>query len=259
MSSRVQQREQARTERKAREREIYLRQRRRQRMWQLGALLAFAALVVVGVIVGTSSGKKHLTSPQKLSQQAVKIDQQLAGIAQNGTVLGSKSAPVELTEFGDLQCPACSLFSTNVLPAIIEKYVRTGKVRLVYVNLPFAGPDSLRAAQVALAAAQQNRMWQFIELFYANQGPENSGYVTEAFLRRLAQAIPKLDVNRVLEPASGEVVAQLNKNLDLGKQYKVANWPSFLITVNGKPPRKLPTGLGLDKIEGELNAALANK
>jgi protein-disulfide isomerase len=112
----------------------------------------------------------------------------LRGVPQNGSSLGDPKAPVVLTEFADLQCPFCRDYTLNVLPQIIERYVRTGKLRLELRLQRFIGPDSDRAARAAQAAATRDRMWNFVDLFYRNQGAENSGYMTDAFLSRLARA-----------------------------------------------------------------------
>src|SRR6185436_2777219 len=66
------------------------------------------------------------------------------------------------------------------------RYVRTGKVRLELRLLRFIGPGSDRLGRVAVAAAGQNRMWQFVSLAYARQGRENSGYANKAFINKLA-------------------------------------------------------------------------
>ena len=66
--------------------------------------------------------------------------------------------------------------------------MRTGKVKLAVRTLHFLGPDSERAARVAAGAERQGRLWAFLEAFYARQGTENSGYVTDGFLREVADA-----------------------------------------------------------------------
>jgi protein-disulfide isomerase len=61
-------------------------------------------------------------------------------------------------------------------------------VKLQARTLHFIGPDSVRAARVAAGAERQGRLWPFLEAFYAAQKSENSGYVTDAFLRSVATA-----------------------------------------------------------------------
>jgi protein-disulfide isomerase len=65
--------------------------------------------------------------------------------------------------------------------------VRAGEAKIRFRNWVIIGPDSLTAAKAALAAGEQNRLWDFVTLFYENQGTENSGYVTDEFLRAIAE------------------------------------------------------------------------
>ena len=100
-------------------------------------------------------------------------------------MLGDPDAPVTVTEYVDLQCPICAEASKQTLPTLINDYVKTGKVKLQARTLSFLGPDSVRAAKVAAGAQEQGRLWAFLETFYASQGTENSGYVTDDFLREV--------------------------------------------------------------------------
>src|SRR4029450_11884418 len=107
-------------------------------------------------------------------------------IPEQSGVLGHANAPVTVTEYLDLQCPICANASRTVLPGVVDDYVRTGKVKLEARTLHFIGEDSVRAARVAAGAEQQGKLWPFLEAFYAKQGTENSGYVTDDFLREVA-------------------------------------------------------------------------
>jgi protein-disulfide isomerase len=164
-----------------------------------------------------------------------------AGIPQHGPELGDPAAPATLTVFSDLQCPHCRDFELHVLPVLIERDVRPGRLRIVYRNLPILGDASDRAARVAVAAGQQDRMWQFVDLFFHNQGAEGSGYVTDAFLRRLATAVPGLDVERALaERDAPAVEAEIAASRDLARARRVAGVPTMLLGRSGEEPRDLP-------------------
>src|SRR6185503_10423861 len=89
--------------------------------------------------------------------------------------------------------------TTNV-PALIRYQVHAVKVKLAMRTLNFIGPDSERAARVAAGAERQNRLWPFLEAFYARQGSENSGYVTDGFLRDVSKAA-SVDAGRALGQA----------------------------------------------------------
>ena len=175
-------REQRRAERLAAERAEAVAAARRTRTWRLlAAAGAAAAVVVVAALVSSSSGDRPDPAPVQASAL-------FAGIPERDGVLGDPNAPLTLTEYVDLQCPVCASASRETLPALVRDYVRTGKVKLEARTLHFLGPDSERAARVAAGAERQGRLWPFLEAFYAAQGAENSGYVTDDFLRSVAQA-----------------------------------------------------------------------
>jgi protein-disulfide isomerase len=104
-----------------------------------------------------------------------------------------------MVEFADLQCPACAQYSSEVVPALVDDYVRPGRLRLELQPIAFLGPDSELGARGALAAGRQDKMWTFAHLLYGNQGIENSGYMNESFLRDVASEVPGLDVARFTE------------------------------------------------------------
>jgi protein-disulfide isomerase len=230
MSSRQEQKAQARAEREARERTQARADQRRRQLLQLGAVVGLAAIVVV-VLVLVSQGSKDEPNASSGATVAGVSDARamLQGVPQSGTSLGDPKAPLVLTEFADLQCPFCRDYTVNVLPQIIERYVRTRKLRLELRLQRFIGPDSDVAARAAQAAATRDRMWNFVDLFYRNQGQENSGYITDTFLSRLATAagVPaKLVLDGSTAPALEKPV------LDAEAEAKAAgltSTPSFLI------------------------------
>jgi protein-disulfide isomerase len=83
-----------------------------------------------------------------------------------------------------------------MFPGLVNDYVRDGKAKLVSETMAFLGPDSVTAARAALAAGEQNRYWPYHTLLFEKQGEENSGYVTDDFLRGLAEDTPGLDVQK---------------------------------------------------------------
>ncbi len=101
-------------------------------------------------------------------------------------MLGDPSAKVKIVEFGDLQCPACKAFSDTSIPKLLAGPVAGGDAQIEFKNYVIIGPESTDAAKASLAASEQGVYWQFVELFYANQGTENSGYVTDGFLTDIA-------------------------------------------------------------------------
>ncbi|HSS41892.1 MAG TPA: thioredoxin domain-containing protein [Solirubrobacterales bacterium] len=159
---------------------------RRSRILRLAAGAAFlaVAVVLVLIVIATSgSGDGGDTKLEGVSE----VNRRLAGIPQHGMVLGDPKAPVEVLEFADLQCPYCKAFTENELAPIIENQVKKGEAKVAFHNFIVIGEQSLPAGAAALAAGAQGRGWNFVELFYANQGSENSGYANDEFLEAIAK------------------------------------------------------------------------
>ena len=170
---------------------------RSRRIVRLLAVLAAAAVVVIIAIVASSSGgskdsASQRTAAAKSSGGALagqkEATAQFAGVPQKGIYLGKSDAPLRAVSFVDMQCPYCREFELKVLPTLVQKYVRTGKLRMELRTLSFLGPDSVTAGRAVAAAAQQNKAWTFADILYFNQGAEGSGWVTPALLGKAYKA-----------------------------------------------------------------------
>jgi protein-disulfide isomerase len=215
------------------------------------ATLALA--VVVAAIVAAPSPRSE--SPSGAVAASTRFD----GIPQDGIALGSPDAPAVLTEFADLQCPYCAAYSREVLPSVVARYVRSGRLRLELQVLTFVGDDSVRAGAMAAAAARQDRLWPFADAFYRSQGQENSGYATDDFLRSLGEATPGLDVERAFgdrdRPRVLDTLAEADRQaVALGADHT----PAFYLRHGDGPARPLePSALTPDAFAAALDEALA--
>src|SRR5689334_10291944 len=144
MASRKEQKERLKAERLEREAADQAKERRR-RLVQYGSAAAFLAICIVAVLIIVSqSGSDSGGSGTK---DASLVADQLKGIPQNGTVLGEPKARVTLVEFGDLQCPVCEEFSTQVAPDLISQVVKPGDAKYEFRQFTIIGPDSVDAAK----------------------------------------------------------------------------------------------------------------
>ena len=231
----------------------------RRRAYRLGGLLV-SALVIVGVLVAvlTSSGPAPL-EPGKPVPGAEAALALFAGIPQSGIAVGSPTAPLTLVEFGDLQCPFCAYFATHALPTLVSRYVRTGRLRMVFRSLDGIGHDSLRAARMAQALGEQNHMWQFLDIAYRNQGEENSGYVTENFLSAIAGVIPGVNTALAFRQRNSRAASeQIQQALSMAKAQHLTVTPSFLLYATGGPARRFqPSSLESSSFTGTLDQMLA--
>jgi protein-disulfide isomerase len=198
-----------------------------------GAAALLAAALVIASQFG-NAGSDTATPASSGLFGAADNAMLLTGIPQHGATLGSPKAPVTLVEYADLQCPYCGEFARNALPTLIADYVRTGKVKLVFRGLAFVGPESDVALRAALAAGNQNRLWDFSHLLYANQGTENTGWVTDGFIRSVAGRIDGLDVERLVADAqSTSVTDEIAAAQQLATTAGVNSTPSFYVGHTG--------------------------
>lgn len=206
------------------------------------AVVAIAIPVILIVTNGAGSAPHASTGLPRTRVQASNteavVDALLAGIPQHASVLGSQTAPVTLQWFGDLQCPFCKQFALGALPAIISKWVRGGQLRLVYRSMQTATPEAgvFEKQQVAaLAAGRQQRMWNFIETFYREEGAEGSNYVTERYLQGIASQIPGLNLARWMsDRGDRELAAEMAADRAAVEAARLRGTPAFLIGRTGR-------------------------
>jgi hypothetical protein len=154
-------------------------------------------LIIVAVL-----GTVLLASPNNSrAEQDTRIDQEvsalLAGIPQEGRTLGSPTAPVTLQVFADLEDNDSRRWVLTLLPAIIREFVRPGILKVEYRSFKTntIQPETFVKQQTAaVAAGAQNKLWNFVDTFYHEQGKEYTPYVTERYIDNMAGQIPELDI-----------------------------------------------------------------
>lgn len=227
---------------------------RRERLVKLASAAAFLALAVVAVLIVVSQGSGGGDSDNIVD--AKQVDGELAGIPQRGMVLGDTGAKVRLLEFADLQCPFCKGYSEEVLPQVIENQVRTGKARIEFRNFTIIDAQSTPAGAAAIAAGEQGRGWNFVEIFYRNQGAEGSGYVTDEFLTAVARAAGVADIARWnRERKSSRILDEVAASTSEAESLGFTGTPSF--AVEG------PVGSGVEALDtpgsaGDLESAISH-
>jgi protein-disulfide isomerase len=157
----------------------------------------------------------------------------LGDIPQSANALGSSTAPVTLQYFGDLECPFCRDFTLEVLPSIIQRWVRTGDLRIEYHALETATHERevFVSQQVAvLAAGRQDKSWYFIETFYREQEEEGSGYVTDRFLEGIASEVSGLKLSQWnRDRVDPELASEIAADEQAAESAGLHGTPSFLI------------------------------
>jgi protein-disulfide isomerase len=171
----------------------------RRRLGQIASGVAFIAVCAIVVLIVVSEAGGGSGGDTDLEDVGL-VKHQLRGIPQRGTVLGDPRARVRVIEYGDLQCPICREFSVQTAPGLIDGAVRADQASYEFRQWTVIGKpphtDSTLAAKAALAASEQGRYWNYVELFYRNQGAEESGYVNDAFLTAIARGAGVGDIAR---------------------------------------------------------------
>lgn len=228
---------------------------RRENLIKLASALVFLVIVAVAVLIVTT---QHGSGGDTNLEGVGSVRKLLAGLPQHGMTLGDPKAKAVVVEFGDLQCPVCKAYSEETLPRVIKGPVARGRARLEFANFTIIGPESTPAGAAAIAAGEQGRGWSFVELFYRNQGEENSGYVDDAFLTVIARGagvpnIPKWNRDRHSARVLSEVAGTTHQAEHLG----FTGTPSFALESADT------AGTGIEPLStlpsaGDLEAAIAH-
>jgi protein-disulfide isomerase len=216
-----------------------------------GAAVLVLVLVVASVLL--AGGGDDETTPQPTPDVTALFD----GIPQAGAVLGDESSPVTLIQFEDLQCPICRQYQEDGFAGIVDEYVRPGNVKLRFAGLAFLGPDSEKALSYVLAAGMQDKLWEYSAALYANQGDENSGWVTDALLERLAADVG-LDWTRLESDAVGSAVRrEMRVTAAEAARLQVPGTPAFFVQIGDQPPYPVqPSSFAIEDFRPILDDAL---
>lgn len=226
---------------------------RRTRMLQIAAGTVFLAVVAVVVLIVVNSSSSSGGDASNLKEVSA-VDSLVQGIPQENLALGDPKAPVELIEFGDLQCPVCKAYSEEVLPPVIESQVAQGQAKVVFRNFTIIGPQSAPAGAAALAAGAQGRGWNYLELFYRNQGKENSGYATDEFLTAVAKDAGVKNIGKWNEERNGaKFTGEVTKTTEEATRLGFTGTPSFAIKGPSTTGMEL---LGTPSSPGEIEEAI---
>ena len=238
MASRTKQKEEARARRLAEEQARTEHARRQQRIRMvLGTVLVAVVLVVAAVVISSGGGKSGgLQTGTTANSTVTEVNQLLNGIPQSGAVLGNPNAKVTMTYYGDYQCPICKDFTlSGGFPQLVQNDVRSGKVKVVYKAFCTAtcngpNPGVFNTQQVAgLAAGKQSKFWYYTELFYRQQGQENTNYVTENYLQGLAKQISGLNLTQwQTDRNDSTLTSQVNSDQATARQIGVSGTPTLI-------------------------------
>ncbi len=144
---------------------------------------------------------------------------------------GAPSAPVTVYEMSDFQCPYCRKHALEVFPAIERDYVKTGKVRWVFINLPLVSihANALPAAELAMCAARLGKFWPIHDLLFQHQETWAPLKEPGPFLLSLADSVklPRAPLVKCLETEAAR--AEIQAEAQGSERAGAASTPTFYI------------------------------
>jgi protein-disulfide isomerase len=241
-----------------------------------GVVLIAAIAIVLGVVLSSGGGGGGGVVPTSALQGLPSTGSQswagalagaseanglFKGIPQNGLVLGNPKAPIEMEMFIDVQCPVCQSYEVTDLPTVVQKYIRTGKVQLHLKPWAFLGPQSTTGRLGVIAAADQNKGYEYAKVLYDNQGQEESGWLTGNEMAIIAASVNGLDLAQWRDDVNSSAAQSTASAVDkLATQKKVSGTPTILVgCTGGKLQDVVPPGSTnaptLQDTEQAINAA----
>jgi protein-disulfide isomerase len=190
-----------------------------------GFWLTLGLAVVLGIgLIGFLANRPKVT--------ATTIDPNLPPMKAEGYLLGSPTAPVEVIEFADFECPGCGQFSTLTEPDVRTKLVNTGKVRMRYIDFPLPMHRNTWDASLAAACANdQGKFWEMHDQIFQNQDRWNGEATSRPrpVLADMAKSLG-LDMSKYDDCMKSEKYrAKVQSHLQEAERRGVQQTPTFVI------------------------------
>lgn len=197
--------------------------------------VVLGSIIIAGAFYFGHGSTPVQTAPQSGSGQtqtaAVNIkDVKVAG----EPYVGNKNAPVTIALWFDYQCPFCKLLDDNTIKKVYPKYVQTGKVKIVFKDFAFLGPDSDTAGLFARAVwdLYPDKFYAWYQAMFSAQDKENSGFGDLASIEKLAKSFPGIDEAKVVAQMNSnksKYTAIMSANRSEGAKFGVRGTPSMII------------------------------
>jgi len=201
------------------------------------ALYIPAAIVIAGAIIGGGIffGLSGKSADAPLGDGAPNVAVNIKDVKTDGEpYVGKSNAPLTMAYWSDYQCPFCKQFETTVLPTLMEKYVNTGKLKIVFKDYAFLGPDSTTAAlyKHAVWELYPDKFFEWNETMYSAQDEEHGGFGDEASVVKLSGTISGIDANKLkAQVAMKKEVYQkaIDASQQEGAKFGIGGTPGFII------------------------------
>lgn len=198
----------------------------------LAVLVVFLGLVVAAeYLPDESSGAA--TSAQGEETAADSDEQEEADYvrrdADDPMAIGDVDAPIVLSEWIDMRCPFCAVFSRDTLPVLVEEYVDTGRVRIEFHDVAYFGDESEDSAVAARAAGRQGRYVEFVTAVFDAAPERGHPEHDRDTLIGVAEEAGVPDIDRfTADLDDDELRTQVQQNTSASQQLGVNSVPFFV-------------------------------
>ena len=142
-------------------------------------------------------------------------------------IRGNERARIAVIEYSDYECPFCARYVANTYPEIDREYVKTGKIRYVFRDLPLSfHKQAFKAAEASHCAGEQGKFWEMHDRMF-----QNSKELTLTDLPRHAGAVG-LDVPQFQQCLdSGRFATAVTSDVTHANGIGITGTPTFVIGV----------------------------
>jgi protein-disulfide isomerase len=215
-----------------------------------------AFYMLVGAIAIAGIAALTYASTHSSSQLVVnQVDTTLPPVQSEGYVMGSPSAPLEVIEFGDFECPICGQFNTLTEPQIRTRLVQPGIIRYRYIDFPLSmHRNTWNASRAAACANEQGKFWEFHDALFQTQDKWNGEATTnpDKVFKQLAEQL-RLNTDQFDDCVdSKKYQAKIQAHLKLAEDRKLDGTPTFIIG-----DKSVTAGLSYDQFKAMVDSALA--
>jgi len=211
--------------------------------------------LVLGAIGVVAVGLIGWQMTRATSSGVVTIDPNTPLPDGKGYLMGDASAPVQILEFGDFECPACGTFATLTEPDVRKRLVETGQASFRFLDYPLAvHANSWDASFAAACANEQGRFWEMHDRLFATQDEWNTQATRrpKSVMSRLAREIGVNESQWSDCFDSQKYKLDIAANQKEGDKWKIASTPTFVIG-----DKVLLGALGYDQLKAYVDSALA--
>jgi len=197
----------------------------------IGAAIASLSIIIVFFALNTINDEPKLAiEPAQKSQELISTNIISPTFLENGSpILGDPNAPVTLIEFGDYQCHFCNVHFHNTEHRLLENFIKTGKVKMIFKDFTIIGPDSVNAAHGTHCANDQGKFWEYHDILYNNWTGENNGWASSDNLLRFAQEI-ELDIDQwsdcMIDEKYSQIISYSSKD---ARELGITGTPAFFV------------------------------